>query len=398
MSAEELLSTIAAFDWHSGAYEKDPIGSLKALAGEGWIARTELGYAILSKEQARPFLKADLPISLYHIPSAVSPYLAERTQKPLLTRHGPEHARLRSILTRVLRSHVIEELRPEIRTVFDGLLDKVIARGESDLVRDLFNPYPAHVLAPMLGIPYSDVDMVAEWVTISAKWTNILNPQSALADIESAWRKLEGYLLELLSERRRHLSHDVFSELIREMGDSEEEEVVGIAAELTRAGVDTTRRQLACTMHALLENPIEWRRLSDDPDLASKAVEEGMRYAPIIHAISRQAITASEIGGVKADGGTVFTVMAMAANRDPAAYEEPNRFDLTRSPCPHLTFGAGSHACVGAPLARMEMGEAFKSLAQRIEAFELVGEVTRSEVSEGWVPQNLPVTVIPRDR
>ena len=256
---------------------------------------------------------------------------------------------------------------------------------------DLFHPYPAQVLAPMLGIPLEDIEQVSGWVSSSARWTNILNPPETLATIETAWRALETYLLALLKERRLAPGTDVFSELIREMDGHDELEIVGIAMELTRAGMDTTRRQLTCTMHALLHNQAEWQRVTADPELVATVVEEGMRFAPITHAVSRQTLTDTELGGIPARAGTVFTAMPMAANRDPAAFEEPDRFDAARSPCPHLTFGFGSHACIGASLARMEMTEAFALLAQRVERFELLEEVPRTHVSTGWVPTRLPV-------
>jgi cytochrome P450 len=109
--------------------------------------------------------------------------------------------------------------------------------------------------------------------------------------------------------------------------------------------------------------------------------------------LSRQAVGPKEIAGVMAETGTVFTVMPAIANRDPSVYRDPDRFDAARSPCPHMTFGAGSHACVGAPLARMEMIEAFSSLAERIETITLSGEVRRSPVSSGRVPLTLPVAL-----
>jgi cytochrome P450 len=391
MSSDRPTDELPRLDWRSPAYEQAPLACLKALAEAGPVARTELGYAVLAREEARPVLRADLPISVYHIPEAISPYLAERTKQPLLLRHGPEHTQLRAMLTRVLRTRVIETLRPQIRAIFASLLEPLLARGEGDLVAELFHPYPAQVLAPMLGIPMADIDRVSGWVTSSARWTNILNPPETLAAIETAWRALEGYLLDLFQTRRLALGTDVFSELIREMEGHDELEIVGIAMEMTRAGMDTTRRQLACTMHALVENPAEWRRLVDDPGLVSHAVEEGMRYAPITHAVSRQTLTDSEMAGVAAKAGTVFTVMPMVVNRDPAVFPEPDRFDAARSPCPHMTFGFGSHACVGSSLARMEMTEAFSLLAERVDGFELLEDVPRSHVSTGWVPTRLPV-------
>lgn len=396
MSADETQPNLPYLDWRSSEYETAPIAYLQALAGQCPVARTEVGYAILTREQGRPVMRADLPISVYHIPESISPYLAERTKQPLLTRHGPEHASLRSMLTRVLRTRVIEALRPQIRAIFSDLLDPLVARGEGDLVAELFHPYPARVLGPMLGIPMQDIEQVSAWVTNSARWTNLLNPPETLAVIETAWRALEAYLLGVLAQRRKAPGGDVFSELIREMDGHDELEIVGIAMELTRAGMDTTRRQLACTMLALLEHPAEWHRLVADPAIVGQVVEEGLRYAAITHTVTRQALTETQLGDLPARPGTVFTVMAMAANRDPTAVEAPERFDVGRASCPHFTFGFGSHACVGAPLARMEMIEAFALLAQRVESFELIGDVPRTHVSTGRVPTSLPVRLRPR--
>ena len=391
MTEPAEANDLPEFDWKSPQYQADPVGVLREAARAGDLARSPLGYAVFSRERARPVLKEDLPVSLFHIPADVSPYLAERTRTPLLTRHGPEHRRLRSMLTRVMRGQVIDTLRPTIRAVFDQLLDPLLAAGAADLVPELFDRYPARVLGPLLGVPAEDTDMVAAWVSASARWTNLLTPPEAFAGIEAAWRELEAYLLALFARRRGALGTDIFSELIREMPEAEEIEVVGIAQELTRAGLDTTRRQLACTMYALLQHPAEWRRLQDDPAMAPNVVEEGMRYASIMHLVSRQAVSDTSIAGVAAPAGTVFSVMPVIANRDPAVYDAPDRFDASRSPCPHLTFGAGSHACVGAPLARMEMVEAFSSLAARVGEITLTGPVARSPVHEGWVPRSLPV-------
>lgn len=396
MSADDMQPDIPYLDWRSPEYETAPVAFLKALAEQCPVARTEFGYAVLTREQGRPVMRADLPISVYHIPESISPYLAERTRQPLLTRHGPEHVRLRGMLTRVLRARVIEALRPQIRGIFATLLDPIVARGEGDLVAELFQPYPAQVLGPMLGIPMRDIGQVSAWVTSSARWTNLLNPPETLALIETAWRALEAYLLRVLAQRREAPGEDVFSELIREMDGHDELEIVGIAMELTRAGMDTTRRQLACTMHALLEHPAEWQRLVANPGIVGQVIEEGLRYASITHTVTRQALDSTPLGEMPTKAGTVFTVMPMAANRDPAAVEAPDRFDVGRTSCPHFTFGFGSHACVGASLARMEMTEAFAMLAQRIESFELIGPVPRSHVSTGRVPTSLPVRLRPR--
>ena len=387
---------IPDLDWRSDEYLKDPRGHLADLARRHALARTDAGFAVLGKDEARTILREEVPMSTRHIPESVSPYLAERTKEPLLMRAGPDHVRLRSMLGKVMRSRVIEDLRPRIRDIFTTLLDGVVAKGEADLVRDLFDPFPARVLAPMLGLPPEDVPMVANWVSVSARWVNNLLPTSELHEVEAAFRDLESYLLRLLRARRTNLGGDLLSELIREMEGSDEMHVVGIAAELNRAGMDTTRRQLTNTMDALLQHPKEWARLTANPELAANVIEEGMRYAPIIHVLMRETLQDGEHLGVSAPRGTLFTAMPMAVNFDPTATPNPETFDVERKPCPHFTFGFGSHSCIGAPLARMEMTEAFKILAERIERFELVGAVPRSSVSDGSVPTALPVKVVPK--
>jgi cytochrome P450 len=398
MSDSKDHPAIPGLDWRSAEYERDPKGHLLGLARRCPVARTDMGYAVLTKDDARAILKEEVPISTRHIPESISPYLAERTKEPLVMRAGPEHVKLRSMLGKVMRSRVIEDLRPTIQGIFNELLDGVIAKGEADLVRDLFDPFPARVLAPMLGLPKEDVSMVADWVSVSARWINNLLPPSELLQVEAAFRDLETYLLGLLRARRTSLGGDLLSELIREMQGSDEMQIVGIAAELNRAGMDTTRRQLTNTMYALLQHPAQWARLTANPELAANTVEEGLRYAPIIHVLMREMVQDGEHVGVAAEKGTLFTAMPMAVNFDPTAYTDPDVFDIERKPCPHFTFGSGSHSCIGAPLARMEMTEAFRILGQRIERFDLVGPVPRSAVSDGSVPTALPVKVVPRAR
>ena len=386
-------NSLPEFQASAEEYKSNPIGYLEDLSRQCPYAKSGRGYVILRRKEARPALQMDIPISVYHIPAETSPYLAERTKEPLLTRHGPEHVKLRMMLTRVLRERVIEDLRPRIRELFLGLLQPLLERGEGDLVADLFHPFPARVLAPMLGLPLADIEMVSGWVSSSSRWTNIYNPPDTLAEIEQAWRSLEAYLLELLRERRNNLGTDIFSELIREMEGHRELEVVGIAMELTRAGMDTTRRQLANTLHALITHPSEWEKLKANPGIAHRVVEEGMRFAGITHNLARAMIDDTTLDGLTVEKGETLTIMAMAVNRDPEVFADPGTFNAERSPCPHMSFGFGSHSCVGAPLARMEMTEAFTLLAERVDRFELVGDVPRSDVSTGLVPTKLPVRI-----
>jgi cytochrome P450 len=212
--------------------------------------------------------------------------------------------------------------------------------------------------------------------------------------IETGWRALEGYLHALLAERRRRLGDDVYSELIRAQVDEgrlDDEELVMLATAITQAAIDTTRGQLGSTLEAFVRHPDEWRRLVDEPALAPRAVDEGLRYAPAIGGIPHVAVDDAEVDRVVFSEGTALEVQPRAANRDPAAFEQPDRFDIRRDAKRHLTFGFGPHACVGAALARIEMEEALRLLASRFAALEPVGDVQRGPMSSNANLVRLPV-------
>jgi cytochrome P450 len=164
-----------------------------------------------------------------------------------------------------------------------------------------------------------------------------------------------------------------------------------LATAITQAAIDTTRGQLGSTLEAFVRHPDEWRRLVDEPALAPRAVDEGLRYAPAIGGIPHVAVDDAEVDRVVFSEGTALEVQPRAANRDPAAFEQPDRFDIRRDAKRHLTFGFGPHACVGAALARIEMEEALRLLASRFAALEPVGDVQRGPMSSNANLVRLPV-------
>jgi cytochrome P450 len=383
-------ASLPALDW-SGEYQRDPSATVSELRARSSIARTDTGYVVLTGAEAPAVLRQDFPISTYHIPASASPYLAERTKEPLLSRYGPQHRELRRILTRLVAGRLVEKLRPEVRAIFEGLLAKVLDKGECDLVTEVFDPYPALVFWPMLGIPPEDIPDVVQWVSESARWTDTLGHISEVPGIEQAWKKLEDYLGRILAVRRKQQREDIFSALIRAMEGYQDKEIIGVAAELTRASLDTTRRQLRNTMYAFLQHAGQWAKLAASPDLAGRAVEEGLRYRSIKHVIARTATEPCDLNGIPVQAGQVVAVLVPAVNHDPDLNENPADFDIARGRTIHYTFGGGSHSCVGAPLARIEMTEAFNVLATKIGSWELAGPVAFTKISEGSVPTALPV-------
>jgi cytochrome P450 len=377
-------------------FDADPFAVFAAARRTSWLARTGSGYAVLGHAQAREILRRPaFRFDFTYIDRASSEYVYAKAREHIQSLHGPAHVRLRGLAVRALRARVVEALRPSLREIAGRLLDAVAGDGGScDLVRDVTDPYPALVMAPILGIPEADCDAVAGWAADLLLVFDAARFAEQVGRVEAGWRGLERYLGELLADRRRNLGDDVYSELIRAQVDEgrlDDDELVMLATAITQAAIDTTRGQLGLTLEALIRHADQWQRLVADRELAPSAVDEGMRYAPAIGGIPHVAVAATEVDGIGFAAGTPVEIHPRATNRDPAAFDEPERFDVGRDARRHLTFGFGPHACVGAPLARVEMDELLRALASRFAALELAGEPERSPMSSNGNLRTLPV-------
>jgi cytochrome P450 len=213
-------------------------------------------------------------------------------------------------------------------------------------------------------------------------------------------RGLEGagdYLAGLIEERRANPGPDIYSELIAAEIEGDRltrPELTGLASELCRAGVETTRIQMALMLELLLTHPAEWAKLKADPaGLAPRAIEEGMRYAPLPQQLPREARIAYEHHGKSFAPGDVVLLLVRAMNRDPAAVERPGVFDIARAPVRNMSFGFGTHHCSGVHLARMEMVIALETLARRVDRWELIEEPRHAPVTRASAPLSLRVAL-----
>jgi len=188
--------------------------------------------------------------------------------------------------------------------------------------------------------------------------------------IMEAWDQLDAYLEDMIARRRHTLSDDLISDLIRAEDDGDRlthDELLMLAATLLAAGTDTTRNQLAAAVQVLCEHADQWALLAAHPELAPNAVHELMRYCPVVFGTIREAAEDVELGGVMIPAGTLVLANTASANRDPAVYVDPERFDITREDPPAmLTFGGGVHYCLGAHLARLELTEALRVVTRRM--------------------------------
>jgi cytochrome P450 len=314
---------------------------------------------------------------------------------------GAEHLRLRRLVSRAFTPRTAERMRTACTDVITELVDRITelvdrhgAAGHCDVVGDIARHYPIPIICALLGVPRSDWHLFSDWVKRIGKafGANVAGNESAIL---LAWDNLDAYLDELIDRRRRSLSDDLLSGLIVAEDDGQRlthNELRNLVGILLVAGTDTTRNQLAAAVDVLCDHPAQWNLLGERPDLAARTVEEIMRHTPVSMSAIRIAVGDVELGGVVIPAGTFVVANTAAANRDPAAYDQPDRFDLTREgPRPMLTFGGGAHNCLGAHLARVELAEALVVMARRMPGLRRAGPALRRPMIGITGPTAVPV-------
>lgn len=249
-----------------------------------------------------------------------------------------------------------------------------------------------------MGAPAEDWQLFSDWTDDIFKafsWDVAAHQRAILA----AWDELDAYIDDMVAQRRHRLTDDLISELIRAEDDGDRlsaDDLRMLAAGLLMAGTDTTRNQLAASMHVLCDHPDQWALLAQHPELANHAVEETMRHSPIAVGTLRTAREDVEIAGVMIPAGTLVVANTAAANRDPSVYDDPNRLNITREEAPPMqTFGAGMHYCLGANLARLELAEALAVMTQRIPNAHRTGPAPWKPLTGISGPITLPIEFDP---
>jgi cytochrome P450 len=287
----------------------------------------------------------------------------------------PQHTRLRRLTARAFSPKSIAALRDYTQTVVDTALDRMAGAGKADLIADLGLPVPAQVIANMLGVPAEDVEQFKSWtedVLRVPAWVG--DPDDNVRIAYRAVGNLEQYFRDLIARRRRSPADDILGMLIRADEDGQlltEQELVSTCALLLIAGHETTTNLIGTGMIALLRRPPELARLRADPDLIESAVEELLRYDGPVTSIARLATEDVDLGGRLVPAGHVAMGMLGAANRDPEAFDEPDRLDIGRRDIRHVSFSYGRHLCPGAALARLEARIALSCLVARFPRLEL---------------------------
>jgi cytochrome P450 len=339
------------------------------------IAIGPLGPEVLSYELARAILRDSrfgIPPGINLIAQGVtSGPLFDKVAASILCLEGEAHDRLRRLVSKAFTPRATMRLDETVHSVVHELIDRVAGARRCDMVDDIARPYPIPIICALIGAPREDWEQFSTWTNDVFKAFSFGGDLSAdEAGVMRAWGELDAYVDDMVSRRRRRLTDDLLSELIRAEDDGDRlsaDELRMMVSSLLMAGTDTTRNQLAASMFVLCEHPDQWALLSQRPQLAMSAVEESMRHSPAVCSTVRIAIEDAQFGGYLFPKGTFVVVSTLAANRDPSIYDDPERFDITREGAPAvLTFGGGVHYCLGANLARRELAEALKVLANRM--------------------------------
>jgi cytochrome P450 len=311
----------------------------------------------------------------------------------------PAHTRIRGLLSQSFTARMVERLRASVVEITDELLEPVLEAGRGDLLESLAYPLPVAVISRLLGVPAGDFGVFHGWATAIVRGLDpaLLVQEDVVRVLGEARRQFSDYFLELARHRRTDPQDDLLSAMVT-VRDGEDRltdvEVVATSTLLLIAGYETTANLIGNALLALMQHPQEWRRLRDRGEVRPADVDEFLRYDPPAQIAARVARQDVELDGVPIPKGHSVLALLGAANRDPAVYHDPDRFDLGRRTGRHLAFGQGIHLCLGRLLAHQEAQVAVERLTARTRTVELDGTELR------WKPivtlralERLPVTV-----
>ncbi|MPZ73508.1 MAG: cytochrome P450 [Nitriliruptorales bacterium] len=376
----------------------DPYPELAAARRRGSVQRVDGGlgetlagsagtYMVYGHDQAVSALRsADTFSSASYLD-----VLGDVMGRVVLAMDGKEHRRHRALIAQAFRPRALQRWERElIAPLIDELIDRFVAEGRAELVRQFTVPFPIAVIARMLGLPRRDTGMFLrrslELISVSVNWERGVEASQAL----------RAYLKPFIEARRREPRDDLISELVIAEEEAErlsDEEILPFLLLLLPAGAETTMRALGNLLVALLRHPSQLNAVRDDRQLLPQAIEEALRWEPPLLLLARRATRDTQLGGVSIAAGSNLVISLAAANRDDTRWGHPDRYDLHREAQSHVAFGSGPHLCLGLHLARLEMRLAVERLLDRLpdlrvdpdaEPAQIRGEIFRS-------PPSLPV-------
>jgi cytochrome P450 len=317
--------------------------------------------------------------------------LGRLSGESLLAMDPPAHTRQRRLIARAFTVRRVEALRPRVAGLVDELLLALRSQPRpADLMRHFSLPLPMQVIGELLGVPAGDRHVLHEWSdTVMGDW------HSDPGELDRALESFSGYFTDLFAGKRAAPADDLISALLATSDEQDalsEPEILNLCVGLFIAGHETTVAQLNMFLLALLHHPDQLDRLRADPALIPHAVDELLRFVQISPGggtLPRVTTEPVELGGTGLPAGAAVMTATNAANRDPDPFTEPDRLDVCRTNTSHLTFGAGPHHCLGAPLARMQLQEALRGLLRHLPAVRVAVPDSQLRFKRGMTIRNL---------
>ena len=336
---------------------------------------------------------------------------SEHMVASLVTFDAPVHMKYRKLTQDWFMPKNLRGLEDEIRGIASDTVDRLLSAAQggetADFCKLVSQPYPLHVVMQILGVPEEDEPrmlMLTQQMfggqdeELNQSGMKDMTPEQVTMIVAGAVKDFEAYFAKITAEKRANPTGDVASTIANAVVDGEplnDRDMMGYYIIVAAAGHDTTSASTAGAMLALANDAEQWARVKADRSLLPGIVEEAIRWTSPVQHFMRTAAHDTEVGGQPIAKGDWLMMNYVAANHDPAQFDDPRRFDASRSPNRHLAFGAGAHQCLGLHLARLEMRILFETLLDRIETIELAGEPRRAKSTFVGGLKTLPVKLTP---
>jgi cytochrome P450 len=380
---------LPAFDYTAPDFSADRYhGQLAQARAQGWLARSPLAYLVLDREAGEFFLRSRAAAfpgrQIAEFFGITSGPLWDHINTNILNLTGVQHRRLRALVGPAFTPRAADRWRPVMRDLLAGLWDEQggdgPASGRCEFMAAVARPYPALTIATVLGAPAADALRLQQWSNLVQRQFDIAALPTQVSEIEQAVAGVSAYVTALLAERRStapgQRPDDLAGALLAAEDDGERlspAECVNLLVNVLAGAIDTTQSQLGHALRLFAAHPEQWEALAADPALVPRAVQEVLRFEPITPFTARICLEDVEYRGVGFPAGTIVAVCAERANREGGAGGE--EFDITAERDGRLlTFGAGTHFCLGANLARAELEEALRFLAPRMPGLAQDGD------------------------
>jgi cytochrome P450 len=366
----------------------DPYPLYRRLRELGPVHRTDMGLWLLSRYDDCWAALRDPRLGKDYVTQIGQRFGAEWRRHPALTsgEHsmlnttGPEHTRLRKLVSRSFTPRMIQGLRPVIERTVAELLDPIAEAGGGDILADVGFPLPVTIIGEMLGVPTEDRPQFRMLVHDIVAIFEMQPTPEQLAAADAAQVAVRTYFLDLIAHKRRRAGEDLLSALVHTESDGDrlsDDEIATMASLLFAAGFETTTNLFGNGLWALLRHPDQLAKLRTDDSLYANLPDEFLRYDGTAQVANRMTEAAVDVGGVTIPAGEQVFALLGAGNRDPSRFDRPDELDVTRTGIQPLTFGGGVHFCLGAALARAEIEITFRSLLGRFDVIEPSGETPR---------------------